>query len=381
MRTPGRRSQQAEPSTESGTIPTFASAAAGPEESLWRRHLYMGVFSFLLGGLLLLAYLAATPHGPHRGALIVVDVVAVVVWLGVAWPLGARLLQTRWQELFFFLWSVATVVVIAVPVGIDGGAESPLSVLLVLPVLFAGLLYRLRAVLGLAVIALVSFGLIFLVGPSASGARALVTAVMIGIAGVIAASAAANRRIWEQERLVLTARLHDLATHDGLTGSLNYQSFQDALAAECDRARRYERPFSVLLADLDDLKGINDRYGHAVGDATLTAVVDAMEGAVRSTDLVGRLGGDEFAVLFAETSIDLVHEAVGRIQSLIRQASTERPVTLSFGISSWQLRGDSPESLLERADQALYDAKRSGRNTAAYRTGPDEPERRQGSPT
>ncbi|MGA3221701.1 MAG: hypothetical protein ABSE77_21985, partial [Acidimicrobiales bacterium] len=142
MRIPGRRSQQAETSTESGTIPAFASAAAGSEESLWRRHLYMGVFSFLLGGLLLLGYLAATPHGPHRGALIVVDVAAVVVWLGVAWPLGARLLQTRWQELFFFLWSVATVVVIAVPVGIDGGAESPLSVLLVLPVLFAGLLYR-----------------------------------------------------------------------------------------------------------------------------------------------------------------------------------------------------------------------------------------------
>ncbi len=336
--------------------------AHGSEENLWRRHLHMGIASFVIGGLLLLVYLGITPHDPHRHVLTIVDIAAIVASLLVIGPLGTRALTTPWRGAFFFLWSLSTVGVIAVGLGLDGGAGSPIAGLLVLPVLFGGLLYRLRAVIGLAFAALATFGLIFFFGPPADGDRALLTAVMIGVAGGISATAAMNRNIWQHELTELTERLHGLATHDGLTGCLNYQAFQEALAIESNRASRYGRPFSLVIADLDGFKTINDRYGHAVGDAALTNVADAMLRGVRGTDLVGRVGGDEFAVLFPETTNGEARKLVERVQSEARTRVTPAVVTLSFGVSSWLGTGDSPGELLRRADSALYKAKRSGRN-------------------
>lgn len=340
----------------------LGDVAHGSEENLWRRHLHMGITSFVIGGLLLLVYVAITPNNPHRHALMAVDVVAIVVWVLVIGPLGTRALATPWRDAFFFAWSLGTVGVIAVGLGLDGGAGSPIAGLLVLPVLFGGLLYRLRAVIGLALAALAIFGLIFFFGQPGDGNRALLTAVMIGVAGGISATAAMNRNIWQRELTDLTQRLHGLATHDGLTGCLNYQAFQEALAVESNRANRYARPFSVAIVDLDGFKSINDRYGHAGGDAALTSVADAMVSGVRGTDLVGRVGGDEFAVLFPETTTDEVQGLIERIQSEARTRVTPAVVTLSFGVSSWLGEGDSPGELLRRADSALYKAKRSGRN-------------------
>ena len=336
--------------------------AHGSEENLWRRHLHMGITSFVIGGLLLILYLAITPNQPNRHVLMIVDLAAIGVSLLVIGPLGTRALTTPWRGTFFFAWSLGTVGVIAVGLGLDGGAGSPIAGLLVLPVLFGGLLYPLRATIGLAVAALTTFGLIFFFGQPGDGDRALLTAVMIGVAGGISATAAMNRNIWQQELTDLTDRLHGLATHDGLTGCLNYQAFQEALAAESSRANRYGRHFSVVIVDLDGFKTINDRYGHAVGDAALTSVADAMLSGVRGTDLVGRVGGDEFAVLFPETATEEVRWLVERIQSEARARVTPAVVTLSFGVSFWLGQGDSPGELLRRADSALYKAKRSGRN-------------------
>ncbi|HXQ60187.1 MAG TPA: diguanylate cyclase, partial [Acidimicrobiales bacterium] len=237
----------------------------GSEHDLWRRHLYMGIASFVLGGLLLLVYIAVTPHSPRHGILMIVDIATIVGSMVVIGPVGTRSLTASWRGVFFFWWSVGTVAVIALALGLDGGAGSPLAGLLVLPVLFGGLLYRLPAVIGLAGLALGCFGVIFLAGPPVSGARALATAVMIGVAGGISATGAMNRYIWERERQSLTERLHGLATHDGLTGCLNYQAFQEALVVEANRAERYDRPVTVVVADLDGFKAINDTNGHGVG--------------------------------------------------------------------------------------------------------------------
>jgi len=334
----------------------------GSEHDLWRRHLHMGIGSFVLGGLLLLVYIAVTPHSPRRGILMIVDVATIVGSMVVIGPVGTRSLTAAWRGAFFFSWSVGTVVVIAVALSLDGGAGSPLAGLLVLPVLFGGLLYRLRAVVGLACMALGCFGVIFLAGPPVGGARALATAVMIGVAGGISATGAMNRHIWDQERQSLTERLHGLATHDGLTGCLNYQAFQEALVVESDRADRYQRPLSVVIADLDGFKAINDTNGHGVGDETLASVAASIVSGVRSTDLVGRVGGDEFAVLLPETSMDEARRLVERIRAETRDVVSPAPATLSFGISIWQGHGDSPGELLRRADSALYEAKRLGRN-------------------
>ena len=332
------------------------------EENLWRRHLYMGIGSFVLGGLLLIGYVILTPHGPNRRIMMIVDVVAIAGSLFVIGPIGTWSLTRWWRDAFFFAWSVGTLAVIAIPIGLDGGAGSPLSSLLVLPVLFGALLYGLREVVGLAVLALVTFGLIFVTGQSVSGARALATAVLIGVAGGISATAAMNRRIDEQERRGLTERLQRLATYDGLTGCLNYQSFQAALANEARRAARYQTRLSVIIADLDGFKSINDRYGHAIGDSSLTDIATTLLGGVRSADLVGRIGGDEFAILLPETSTLGAQQLVERLQTAIDGITTPEELTLSFGLSTWQGPEDSPVELLRRADTALYEAKRHGRD-------------------
>jgi diguanylate cyclase (GGDEF)-like protein len=174
--------------------------------------------------------------------------------------------------------------------------------------------------------------------------------------------AAINRNAQNQDRQGLMARLHKLATHDGLTGCLTYQAFQDALEVETARARRHGRAFSVVMMDLDSFKSINDTYGHDVGDATLRGVVQALVDGARTTDAVGRLGGDELAVLLPETDPDQAQLAAERLQAHARAAQTPVEVTVSFGVATWSNRFESAAEVIRHADQALYAAKRAGRN-------------------
>jgi diguanylate cyclase (GGDEF)-like protein len=359
---PRRETERLPDGSDSDRLLGVENLVRGSEEDLWRRHLYMGILSFVFGGLLLMGYMALTPDGPHRGALMTLDIVTILGWVFVAGPIGTRSLSAPWREAFFFAWSVATMVVIAVAIGLDGGAGSPLAGLLVLPVLFGGLLYRLREVVGLAVLAMVTFWLIYATGPSGDSARALASAVMIGVVGGISATAAMNREIGEEERRALTERLHRLATYDGLTGCLNYQSFQATLINEVERTERYRRPLSVVIADLDGFKAVNDRYGHAAGDSALVTIASALLAGVRSADLVGRIGGDEFAILLPETLTTDARQLVERLQMAVVSVATPEQLTLSFGLSTWHGPDDSPSELLRRADAALYEAKQQGRD-------------------
>jgi diguanylate cyclase (GGDEF)-like protein len=356
-----RETEQLRDGSERDRLLGVENLVRGSEQDLWRRHLYMGILSFVLGGLLIMGYMALTPDDPHRRILMTLDIVTILGSVFVVGPIGTRSLGAPWRETFFFAWSVGTMVVIAVAIGLDGGAGSPLAGLLVLPVLFGGLLYRLREVLGLAVLAIVSFGLIYATGQSGDSARALASAVIIGVVGGISAMAAMNREIGEQERRALTERLHRLATYDGLTGCLNYQSFQATLINEIQRTERYGRPLSVVIADLDGFKAINDRYGHAAGDSALMSMASTLLAGVRSADLVGRIGGDEFAILLPETLTVEASQLVERLQLAIDSVAAPE-LTLSFGLSTWHGPDDSPSELLRRADTALYEAKQHGRN-------------------
>lgn len=165
-----------------------------------------------------------------------------------------------------------------------------------------------------------------------------------------------------------TRILAHLAAFDELTGLYNRRSLDGALAASCQRAREQMRALTVLMLDLDHFKQVNDRYGHAAGDAVLREFARRLVGAVRDTDVVGRYGGEEFAVLLPDTD-----ESAGRvIAERIRAAIAEQPfaleagsltVTVSIGASS-HATGESAgcRGLLEEADQALYLAKKEGRN-------------------
>ena len=161
------------------------------------------------------------------------------------------------------------------------------------------------------------------------------------------------------------SQLEDLAIHDPLTRVLNARTFSDRLGQELRRNRRYGRPLSLLYLDLDDFKVVNDSHGHQTGDAVLRLVAEAIRGAVRQADIVGRLGGDEFAVLMPETGADVAEAAAGRLAKSLREAFHGNPsVTASIGIVSCSDAGAGPDDVLHKADRAMYEAKKLGKDQA-----------------
>jgi len=158
-------------------------------------------------------------------------------------------------------------------------------------------------------------------------------------------------------------QLARLATQDQLTNLLNARSFTARLGQELERNRRYARPLALLYLDLDDFKVINDSHGHQTGDAVLRLVADAMRTSVRQADIVGRLGGDEFGVLMPETDAALADAVAQRLAAGLRTGFKGTPsVTASIGVVSCATADANTDELLRRADQAMYEAKRAGKD-------------------
>ena len=168
--------------------------------------------------------------------------------------------------------------------------------------------------------------------------------------------------------LVHTAdQLRDLATIDDLTHVPNRRQFLKALEGEFARSQRDDRNLSVLMIDADNFKGINDRYGHSVGDEVLRALAVRIRAVIRQTDLVGRLGGEEFAVALKDTALPAALETADRLRRevaavLFQVAGGQIKVTVSVGIATRWPRDDNAAELLRLADAALYSAKADGRN-------------------
>lgn len=175
--------------------------------------------------------------------------------------------------------------------------------------------------------------------------------------------------------LAENARLEVLSATDALTGLFNRRHFDERLRDEFRRAQRYDDPLTLIVLDIDHFKAINDAHGHAAGDEVLRAVSDALKVSVRETDLIARTGGEEFAVILPRTQLNgaiTVAERVWRDLAALKVVGVASPVTASFGISAFPNRTvTSPDTLVRSADEALYRAKREGRNKIAlYRPPP-----------
>jgi diguanylate cyclase (GGDEF)-like protein len=185
--------------------------------------------------------------------------------------------------------------------------------------------------------------------------RVVNAASYVVVVGVAMAGLQRLRHIQQQ--------LSQLATNDPLTGLVNARAFAARLTQELDRNRRYPRPLALIYLDLDDFKVINDSHGHQTGDAVLRLVADAMRSSVRQADIVGRLGGDEFAVLMPETDAALADAAAKRLAVGLRTVFKGTPtVTASIGVVSCMVADANTDELLRRADQAMYEAKRAGKD-------------------
>ena len=187
-------------------------------------------------------------------------------------------------------------------------------------------------------------------------------------ASAAAETSALRREIAElrAELSRLTARLAEaegLADRDSLTPLLNRRAFMRELGRAKAYVERYRAPVSVVFFDLDGLKAINDRFGHAAGDAALLAVAERLSAHVRASDIVGRLGGDEFAVILAQTNgFQAKAKAESLAQAIAAEPATAEaaivPLTVSWGVA--ELRGHvDAEAAIAEADAAMYATKRA----------------------
>ncbi|MEE8421984.1 MAG: GGDEF domain-containing protein [Dehalococcoidia bacterium] len=215
-------------------------------------------------------------------------------------------------------------------------------------------------------------------GPSVGGSTfgVALLALTVGLATQVrldaTTSLARERRLVEAGASLreASARLERLAVTDALTGVSNRRGLDERLAAEFNRSRRYARPLSLLMVDIDSFKRINDALGHAFGDVVLAEVADALRSNVRESDVVARYGGEEFAVVLPETS----SAAAATVAEKLRACVRERPMqhngkavgaTVSIGVASLSGESMGVGALVERADQALYAAKRAGKDRVA----------------
>lgn len=158
------------------------------------------------------------------------------------------------------------------------------------------------------------------------------------------------------------AELRRLATRDTLTGLFNRREGMSLLEREVERTKRYPRPLSALLIDVDHFKEVNDRKGgHAAGDTMLVAVAKALQAQVRPEDSVVRWGGDEFAVWLADTDATGARMVAERMLAAVRAVDA----TISVGVAQWTAARGDAGGLIAAADKALYEAKWAGRNRVA----------------
>jgi diguanylate cyclase len=167
-----------------------------------------------------------------------------------------------------------------------------------------------------------------------------------------------------------------LANRDHLTGTFNRRNFMQTLETEMHRAKRTGRPFCFVMLDLDHFKMVNDRHGHGVGDLVLKQFCKIISQSLRSVDKLGRFGGEEFGLLLAESQLDTGIEVMDRLRLQIADHDWESvspgfSVTFSAGITGYE-PDDVTETMLKRADDALYSAKRAGRNRVVIGAVPHE---------
>ena len=170
--------------------------------------------------------------------------------------------------------------------------------------------------------------------------------------------------IQQQNEFELLARsLEQQAARDALTGLFNRQKFDSLCAAEIARGKRYGTPLAIIMYEIDGFKSINDNYGHLVGDRVLVETATLVSGRMRQLDTLARWGGEEFMILAPHTDIEKARLLAEQVRTVIDDTSfsTVGRVTCSFGVTALS-EHDTVDKLIYRADAAMYQAKRNGRN-------------------
>lgn len=344
-----------------------------PGEAFWINHIRASTVLYALCNCAVWVYLALTPTHGYR----------LLIFSLALFGLGAAVVVDRFRQVIaassrhlqlLYCWSLLTYSLVTLISYLDGGATSPLCLLLFIALSYISLAYPPRAVLAFAALAVAAY-LVLATGSSASGAVVQLSASMLGLCGVLGAFAAANQ--WRQRAALaeLAGRLEQQAATDQLTGCLNRRTFHDRLAAALTAARAASGPVSLLFVDIDHFKAINDTYGHLAGDEVLATIGAVLVGTPWTAGAAaGRIGGDEFGLLLPGVRAEAA-QAIGReIHGAVRGRRLSIPiaVTVSIGIGAYPATATTVADLYNEADRSLYSVKWAGRDGVAA-VNPSEP--------
>ena len=249
---------------------------------------------------------------------------------------------------------------------LTGGAASPFFFAFVLIVVGAALVVPPIATVSLVVLASASYLVAIALERAPGSADVGLTAIVgVNLVSLVLLAYVATFVAREQRRTRQAAVR--LSTTDALTGLANRGYLLAAVEREIERGTRYGRGFCLLMADLDNLKAVNDSYGHRAGDHVLAGVADVIRDGVRRIDTSARLGGDEFVVLLPETVRTGAFVVAEKIrQGVAAMRTVERgdavPVSVSIGLAAWPDDGTTLDQLMDGVDEAMYAAKQDGRN-------------------
>lgn len=298
-------------------------------------------------------YIALSWDAGNRPLLVAVSVGLALGDVGVLLSAGlmARVVAGAWREAFFLSWTLANVASLLFVAALDPVRPSPLTVPLLMPMLFAGMSYPRRMAMACCAAVVLGYTVEVLIQHQHLAFSEFFLMALVWTAGMCL-WLAKNREDQHAQLESQRDELARVARADPLTDALNRRGFEERLELELADARRSGRPLAIAVLDLDDFKGVNDREGHSAGDALLCATVTRMRDLLRPMDAVGRMGGDEFAVLYPGAGEADCAAAVANLA-----AALEDRVAVSIGYSVFPTDGISARQLCDAADRRLYAAK------------------------
>src|SRR3954465_7649028 len=320
----------------------------------WIRHVRIGVLLSEISAAAVVGYVLLT-HSPGRNSPVILALCGLVMVgcpLILVLPLAAMMRDSRGPTMFY-LWSIATTVVVIIGTRLDGGPSSPLDALLFLTLTFLAVAYSPYGVVAMG--SLMTAAYLYFVELPGLTTSGLFFLVIMSAFTMVCAMASANSWAAYDRQVLLIRTQEALASTDPLTGLPNRRAYLERVAGAVDAAA-WGHQTVVCLVDLDGFKAVNDAGGHAAGDLMLKAAGSALGAAVRETDTVARLGGDEFAVL-ADISVAFSGEMLAdRLRDAVARIGHPSGVTASVGVAEVQ-SGDDVEDLMHRADAAMYRSK------------------------
>jgi diguanylate cyclase (GGDEF)-like protein len=301
------------------------------------------------------------PHDPDANVtgLLVIVGAAYLAAIGLSWRANSL---DGWVLPVMLAWGTTSITGVAY---FSADSPSPLIFFYLWIFLYSAYFFEDRVTLLQVIYAAVSCGALLIALPPTNGV-AVWWLVSMGTLVVGAILIRSMRGRVES----LIERLYDTARTDPLTDLPNRRGFRELLDLELERARRRGSSLTVLVGDLDHFKEVNDRSGHHVGDSVLIRVAKLLEGRKRTVDAAARVGGEEFTLVLPDTDEREAFVVAERLRSELEVefAGDAVPITISFGIATFPRHGHTAGSLLRAGDEALYGAKRNGRNRSMIHT-------------